>query len=150
MAAFTDLRERRIPNWLTVAGLIAGFAIHWPDPLTALQGAALAFTVHIPFFWLRALGGGDVKLMTALGAIVGPRHWLTIFAFSAVLGGALALALVYRQGALRLTLTRTAAILASLSKGATPGQTLNDPHAIKLPRGAVAALAVILWAIIGR
>jgi len=149
-AGVTDWRHRRIPNWLTMAGLAAGFLLHGVDVLAPLQGAGLALAIHLPLFALRALGGGDVKLMAALGAIAGWRAWLTIFVFSAVLGGVWALALAIRHKALRQTLHRTAGIVSEISQGQTPQANLDDSQALKIPRGVIVAIAVALWAITQR
>lgn len=84
LAATWDLRERRIPNWLTLAGIVAGFAINWK---LALPGAALALAAQLPFLALRQTGAGDVKLMAAVGALAGPLNWLFVFAVSSILSG---------------------------------------------------------------
>jgi prepilin peptidase CpaA len=150
LAAACDLRFRRIPNWLTMGGLALGLALHitggqW---MSSLQGIGLALLVHLPLFALRVLGGGDVKLMMAIGALVGPRHWLTIFAFNAVLGGLFALILVWRKRRFRQTLASVGEIVSDLAKGAAPERDLRSPDALAIPRGAVAALAIALWVLI--
>ena len=75
MAAYTDLRERRIPNWLTVTGFSMGVAVHaWlggsRGALTSLEGAGLALVILLPLVLVRGLGAGDWKLMGAVGACV--------------------------------------------------------------------------------
>lgn len=143
LAAACDLRWRRIPNWLTIGGVALGVALHLTqgDVVSALQGAALALAIHVPLFALGVLGGGDVKLMAALGAIAGPRHWVTIFAFNAVLGGILALLLIWRKRRFRQTMANVGEILS----GKADGRTLRSPDALAIPRGAMIALAVALW-----
>ena len=94
-AAWTDGRSRTIPNWLTVGGIGAGFAAHVAiGGLGGLKapaaGFALAAGVYGLFYVLRAVGGGDLKLMAAVGAIAGPSHWFSIFIGSALLGGLMA------------------------------------------------------------
>jgi prepilin peptidase CpaA len=92
-AAATDWRLRRIPNWLTVPTALCGLAYHtfWPHgwgPLASLGGFALGFAILL-LPWLLGGGGmGDVKLLAALGAWLGPL--LTLVAFA--LGGCLATA----------------------------------------------------------
>ena len=152
LAAACDLRWRRIPNWLTAGGFGLGLLLNytaagWPGLIESLKGAALAFAIHLPLFALRAMGGGDVKLMTAIGALAGPAQWLVIFAINAVLGGVLALLLAWRHGRLRQTLSNTGEILGSLSKAERPALDLDRAGAIMLPRGAVAAVAIALWVI---
>src|SRR4030095_1932515 len=72
-----DLRNRRIPNYLTfgsaaLAVLYAGVAAGWAGLCVALAGWSVGIVLFIPFFLLRGMGGGDVKLLAALGAWVGP------------------------------------------------------------------------------
>src|SRR3954447_20758819 len=71
-AAWVDLRRRRIPNWLTAAILVAGFTqsllpVHFASPGAAVAGFGAGFGVGLVMFVLRAFGGGDVKLLAALG-----------------------------------------------------------------------------------
>ena len=98
IAAFTDLRSRRIDNWLTGAiaiaapayWLAAGLSI-WPD--IAIQfGIALAtFAVLSILFALKAMGGGDVKLLTALALWIAPIPYLNLLIIMAIVGGLLTL-----------------------------------------------------------
>ena len=76
-AGWLDWRTRKIPNWLTVSGFVAGLGIHtivggWHGALASLQGAGLALLVLLPLVLLRGLGAGDWKLMGAVGALLGP------------------------------------------------------------------------------
>ena len=96
-AAATDLRSRRIPNWLTLSGVCAGLLLNWymeglVGIRTSLEGLALGFGVYFVLYCLRAMGAGDVKLMAAVGAIVGPQNWVWVFIATAIAGGVLAAA----------------------------------------------------------
>src|SRR6202521_4935713 len=76
VAGWTDWRSRRIPNWLTVPGLLVGVLLNgiaagWPGLKSSLLGAGLGLLVLLPFVFLRSLGAGDWKLAGALGAFVG-------------------------------------------------------------------------------
>src|SRR5687767_3708853 len=102
-AAATDLRSRRIPNWLVVAGLLAGVTLNvvlagWSGLLAAALGFALALAVYVPLFILRAMGGGDVKLMAAVGCMAGPQNWLTIFILASLAGGVMAIVILLSRG----------------------------------------------------
>ena len=73
-AAWTDLRERKIPNWLALAGVLAGFGLNvalyrMPGFWSALQGLGVAFLIYFPLWLIRGMGAGDVKLMGAVGSI---------------------------------------------------------------------------------
>ena len=96
VAAFTDLRHRRIGNWLTAAIALAAPAFWWASglslwPEVAMQlGVALAtFAVLAVLFALRAMGGGDVKLLTALALWIEPDLFLKLLIMMALLGGVL-------------------------------------------------------------
>jgi len=95
IACWTDLRTRRIPNVLTFGAAAAGLAFHafsGNGPLTALAGWFTGVLIFAPLFLLRGMGAGDLKLLGALGAWLGPLMALRIGLWSAVAGGVLALA----------------------------------------------------------
>jgi prepilin peptidase CpaA len=101
-AVATDLRSGSIPNWLTAAGAAAGvvcggFAAGWRGVAGALAGMAVGFLVFLVFHWLGGLAGGDVKLMAAFGALLGPRDVLAAAALAAIVGGLLAAAALLRR-----------------------------------------------------
>jgi prepilin peptidase CpaA len=103
-AAIYDCRFRRIPNWLNLSGLIAGFAcniffFHLHGAGQAAEGMLLAMAVYLPCYLLRGMGAGDVKLMSAIGALVGPANWFVIFVATALAGGiaGAALSLIKRR-----------------------------------------------------
>ena len=76
MACATDLRTSRIPNLLTFSAAAAGLAWHafggWAPLASALGGLALGLLLFLPIYLLRGMGAGDVKLLAALGAWLGP------------------------------------------------------------------------------
>ncbi len=147
-AGLWDWRERRIPNWLCLGGAMAGFLLNdWPF---AAAGLGLALAIHLPLFVLRATGGGDVKLMAALGALMGIDQWLRMFLISSILGGVVALGLVLIRGALGETLKRSWFVVTSLGRGiapyiAKPELDVTTGLGRTLPRGVVVAIAVVLW-----
>lgn len=160
VAAFTDWRWRRIPNWLTVPSLAAGFLLQatelggrgWPE---SLAGIGTAAAIALPLFAIRGLGGGDVKLMAAAGAITGAANFVFLFLINAVLGGAAALVLVAVKGRLGRTLRNTAAILGSLAAGRAPyagdpSLGIGGSEALTLPRGVIFAVAAGLLLASGR
>ena len=98
IAAFTDIKSRRIANWLngTIAAgaplfwWASGMSL-WPD-VAAHFGTALAtFAVLSVLFAIRAMGGGDVKLLTALALWIKPVWFLKLIVMMALLGGVLTL-----------------------------------------------------------
>lgn len=160
-AALTDLRSRKIPNWLTLSGICAGLAVNWavsglPGIRTSLSGMALGFGAYFVLYCLRAMGAGDVKLMAAVGAIVGPGNWIAVFVASAVAGGVLAVVLMIWKGRIRETLRNTFFIVEELIHFRAPYQRrkhldVKDPRALNMPHGvAIAAgtMACLLLAVI--
>ena len=109
-ACVTDLRDGRIPNVLTFGAIGVAFAVHTFLP----QGSGLAhvgfgllvgLAVFFPFFALGGMGAGDVKLMAALGAWLGPTLALLTALYGAVAGGVLAIGVALSTGYLRTALS---------------------------------------------
>lgn len=96
VAAFTDMRRRQIDNWLN-AGIALGAPLFWwssnlslwPDVAMQLGVAAAAFAILAGMFALRMMGGGDVKLLTALALWIKPEWFLELLIIMALLGGVL-------------------------------------------------------------
>ena len=90
-AVVEDLRRRRVPNWLTAAGMAGGLGCAafggWHALGIAAAGTLLGFLLLLPFNLFGAMGGGDVKLMAAYGALLGPSGILLAGLFAAVFGG---------------------------------------------------------------
>src|SRR5215468_5867526 len=105
-AAVFDVRSRRIPNWLVLAGLAAGlswnvFSAGLPGLGRSAAGLGLGFALYFPLYLLRARGAGDVKLLAAAGAITGPGNVFWVFLLTAVLGGAFAVIFILFRGRVR-------------------------------------------------
>lgn len=97
-AAFTDLRARRIDNWLTGSIALAAPLFWWASGLTLWPGVAFqlavalaAFAAFAAMFALKWMGGGDVKLLTALALWAEPTLFLRLLVFMALIGGVLTL-----------------------------------------------------------
>src|ERR1700704_2288375 len=155
-AGILDWRYRRIPNWLTLSGLVAGVAINtilyrWLGLRGALVGAALGLGLLLPFVLIRSLGAGDWKLAGALGACVGPRQLLSVLIVTILMAGVMALAAVIWTGRLKRTLVNMVHLLAALFSLRMPGSevSLDDPQSTKIPFG-VAMAAAVLFCAVGR
>ncbi len=151
-AGILDWRYRRIPNWLTVSGLVAGVAVNtilfrWPGLKAALLGTVVGLVLLLPFVWIRSLGAGDWKLAGALGACLGPRQLLSVLMGTILVAGVMALAVVIWKGRLKRTLLNMAHLLAALFRLRMPGPevSLDDPQATKIPFGVAMALTVLFY-----
>ena len=157
-AAFFDIRQRRIPNWLVLAGLVAGIGLNTflfydtPSPVSglwfALQGLGIAFLVYFPLYLLRGMGAGDVKLMGAVGAIVGWKAWLFVLFFTSILGGLTAVLIVVSKGRIYHTLQNIGVILTSIRYRqapytGNPELDVGTDEGVRMPHGVIIALGVI-------
>jgi prepilin peptidase CpaA len=148
VAAVFDFRTRRIPNWLCAAGLVLGFV--GQSTREAALGAGLALLIYIPLFALRAVGGGDVKLMAAVGAIAGPSAWIAIFLITAMAGGAMALVMIAVKGRFRRTLRNVGVLLTEAAHlrapyRAEPELDVSSGQGLRLPHGCAIAAGTLLY-----
>ncbi len=155
VACVFDLATRRIPNVLTLGAAACGFSFHiyasgGPGARYAGLGWTLGLLMFFVPFALRGLGGGDVKLMAALGAWLGPRDVFWAALYTGVAGGVLAVALALYTGYLRTALTNVRALLlhwrvAGLSP--LPDLTLERSRAPRLCYAVPIAIGtlVALW-----
>jgi prepilin peptidase CpaA len=99
-AAFTDIRRRQIDNWLNAGIALAAPLFWWASGLSLWPGVAwqlgmalVTFIVLAGLFALRAMGGGDVKLLTALALWIEPEWFLRLVIVMALAGGVLTVVL---------------------------------------------------------
>ena len=105
IAAYEDIRRRTISNWLPVLALVSGIFGHvldrgWKGLGQSALGSAEGFGVFLIFYLLGGMGGGDVKLMSGFGALLGSGRLLEAAFWTALSGGLLAAA-VLGIGAIR-------------------------------------------------
>lgn len=142
-AAAIDLQHRRIPNWLTfgawLLALPAQLAIHGLG--SGLSGWALGWltglAVFLPLYALRGMAAGDVKLMAAVGAWLGPSMALQIALTAFLLGGAWALAHVcwFRHG------SQVVRNIAGIVRGKANGSSVGSmPYGVAIAAGTLAML----------
>jgi prepilin peptidase CpaA len=154
VAGWTDWRSRRIPNWLTAPALILGIGANtlahgWTGAKESLLGAGLGLGLLLPFVLLRSLGGGDWKLVGALGAFLGPPRLIVVLLASILVAGAMAVVLIIWKRRVSQTLRNLAHLVASLFTLHLPGPelSLDNPESLKVPFGVAVAVAVVLYTV---
>ncbi len=152
VASIVDIRSRRIPNWLTatMAGIGIGLAASGTSGVSlgaSLAGFALGLALMMPGHALGATGAGDVKLMAAVGAIVGPALVVSAFLFTAVAGGVLAVAIALRRRRLSATLAGTGRLIAAPT---TAGEAIRAANVgNRFAYGPAIAVGSVIAALIG-
>jgi prepilin peptidase CpaA len=136
-AVWRDIQTRRIPNRLVLAGALLGLALHTLlphgaglfqanpgalGPLASLGGAMLGLLLLFPFYALRALGAGDVKLMAMVGAWIGPWPVVGATLLTMIAGGVLALAAALLSGTLSKVLANVRNMMERLFISTMAGQ----------------------------
>ena len=157
----TDLRWRRIPNVLTLPalglGLILGFALGgWKGLTSSAIGMGIGFGLMIVPYLAGGMGAGDVKLMAALGALLGYLSIIQVFFYTVLIGGAFALVNALTRGTLRKAIrniyhwTKSLAIqrLGGLRGGLTETEIAQTAGTI--PYGVAIALGLYGYLAFGR
>jgi prepilin peptidase CpaA len=109
-ACYTDVTTRRIPNSLTFGAAAVALVFHLvtggPTALLSSAGGwLLGVALFAPFFILGGMGAGDVKLLAAIGAWLGPEAVAWTALYASLAGGALAIVVAVSAGYLRQALT---------------------------------------------
>jgi len=109
LACVSDLRTRRIPNVLTLSAAAGALGFHlatggWSAGGWSVAGLFLGGLLFFPMFLLRGMGAGDVKLLAAIGAWVGPGQVAIIALATSIAGGVIAVIVALAYGYLRKAL----------------------------------------------
>ena len=111
IAAASDVRFHKIPNWLTYTAVILAVVYHTAMKgleglLFSIGGVGVGIAVLITFYLMGGMGAGDVKLMGAVGGLLGPKGVFMAFLFTAVIGAIWAFTLLTFHGYLKETTKR--------------------------------------------
>jgi prepilin peptidase CpaA len=164
IAAIYDIRYRRIPNWLVLAGIVAGLSWNgiWSGGAgfgRAAAGLGLGFALYFPLYLIRGRRAGDVKLLAAVGAITGPGNCFWVFLLTAILGGAIALIIVMLHKRTSHTFFNIGWIVRDLLRFKAPYKSseeldvttnkgLRVPHAAMMAVGAGAFIVITQYGLV--
>ncbi len=161
LASWIDYSQRRVPNWLNLSLIIAGFVVQaayfGTTGLTAgLLGLLTGFGLLIIPWMMHGMGAGDVKLMAAIGVWLGPALTLYSFALGALIGGVTAVVMIVFTGRLTKAWANMTVIMAKCSNTQTLfsefgsaksfGQTSQLlPYGVPLTAGTLVILAARMF-----
>ncbi len=151
MATYTDMRTRRIPNWLNFSFLFAGIAIStwmggWQGLRESVGGLGLGLLVFGILAFMGGMGMGDVKLCAAIGAWIGPGQLLIAIVVTAMAGGLIALGMAIWGGFLGEMFNGAGDLLFGWKgKGKKPSEklVLSNPKARKMPYAPAIAIGTL-------
>ena len=152
VATFTDLRSRRIPNWLVIPFLVAGIVVSawmqgWHGIGQSLSGFAMGAAIFGLLFCMGGMGMGDVKLCAAVGAWVGPWQLMIALVMTGLAGGVIALAWAAYRGLLGKMFAGSGELIFGIGqRGLRPHAelVLSNPAAHKIPYAPAIAVGTLL------
>jgi prepilin peptidase CpaA len=153
VAAYMDIRTRRIPNYLTIGAVVLAMLLRAgagpAEVVDGLSGLLLAMAVVLPLFAMGGVGGGDAKLLIAVGAFLGPHALLVALLGTAIVGGIMAAAYATKRGVILPALLNTRGLLTWVVTGGRRGErtTLQMEGAVSVPYGVAIAAGTLfaLW-----
>ena len=146
---FTELKDGRIPDWITLPALLVGFLVGYLEggiPLgSSLMGFVAGFGFLFIFYMFGGMGGGDVKLMGAVGALMGFPQILPILMYTAFIGGAMALLVLVWNRRFWRGLGRSLSLFFRWGKGPSlheedepeAGKRLTIPYGLAIVAGCL-------------
>lgn len=152
--AIGDAWWKKIPRRLTTGGLLVGLAYHlfYGGFWLALLTAGLAFGLGLGLYELRAIGGGDVKLVAALGGILNFQHWVLAVEIAIGVAGVMALAGLIRRRMCLQALRNIGRLLGHFLKNGLrphPEIQVGNSSLVRVPFGVAAACGTI-WTVLVR
>jgi prepilin peptidase CpaA len=152
IATISDIRSRKIPNWLVVPLLLSGVVVStavegWHGLAQSALGILLAAVAVGIFYWLGGMGMGDVKLCAAIGAWIGPGQLGLALVMTGFAGGIMALAWAVCGGFLRESLDGAGDLIFGMRKrGFRSHDTLvlTNPATRRMPYAPAIAVGAIL------
>jgi prepilin peptidase CpaA len=169
VATVTDLRSRRVPNWLVLPFLLAGIVIspwrhdwdgighgfwhgigrgfNWHGLGQSFAGLALGFVIYGFLFWMGGMGAGDVKLCAAIGAWIGPLQLFMALVVTGIAGGIMVLCWAAFGGFLKELFTGAGDLLFGWKQRGMHGDpelVLANPMKRKMPYAPAIAIGTLM------
>jgi prepilin peptidase CpaA len=152
VATFTDLRSRRIPNWLVIPFLLAGFVVSgtlhgWHGIVQSLAGLGVGALLFGLLHLMGGMGMGDVKLCAAIGVWIGPSQMLTALVLTGIAGGLIALGWAIAGGFVGEMFSGTGELIFGLKRRGLrphPEMVLNNPLSRKMPYAPAIAIGTLI------
>ena len=152
VGSVTDVRSRRIPNFITMPAFLLGLALHlalggWMQLLNALGAGLICGLVFLVFYIAGGMGAGDVKLMTAVGCLAGLSHVTYLLVLTSLAGGAMAVVVALARGRLQQTLMNVGEIATHHGQAGLqphPDLNLGNAETIRLPYALAIAGGTLL------
>jgi prepilin peptidase CpaA len=152
VATFTDLRSRRIPNWLVLPFLVAGIAVSawfhgWHGAGQSLEGAALGLLIYGFLFWMGGMGAGDVKLCAAIGAWIWPGQLFIALVITGMVGGIMVLCWAAFGGFLKELFSGASSLAFGWKERGglrDPEMALSNPLRRKMPYAPAIAIGTLI------
>src|ERR1035438_9508294 len=146
VATFTDLRSRRIPNWLVLPFLFAGIVVSawlhgWNGVGQSFGGLGLGVLIYGFLFWMGGMGAGDVKLAAAIGAWIGPNQLFFALVVTAMAGGVMVVGWAPSRGFLKDLFTGASYLTFGFNKKEVREEmALSNPKKLKMPYAPAIAI----------
>jgi prepilin peptidase CpaA len=151
VATFTDLRSRRIPNWLVLpflaTGIVVSACLHgWHGIGQSFAGLGLGALIYGALFWMGGMGAGDVKLCAAIGAWIGPSQLMVALVVTGLAGGLMVLCWAVFGGFLKELFSGAGNLVFGSGPGDQPDSelTLSNPLKRKMPYAPAIAIGTLL------
>ncbi len=156
LAMYSDFRWRKIANRLTLPAIVLGLLLNllgngWWGLLWSFLGCSAGIGLFLLPYRFGKIGGGDVKLMGALGALLGSYSVLNIALYTAVVGGLISIAVVLLNGCFKMTIQKVALLLKRIVR-IPPRSAVPIPAegSIAIPYGLAIGGGTICLLMLGR
>ena len=150
IATYTDLRWRRIPNWLVFPFLLAGIVVSavahgWHGLGQSFEGLGLGLLIYGILFWMGGMGAGDVKLCAAIGAWIGPQQLFFAMIVTGLVGGLIVLGYALWGGFVSELLPGMGTLIfGSSGEAGRSEMVLSNPRKRKIPYAPAIAVGTFM------